>query len=149
MSTDVMLGGSGVLSICQVTGPNTVGCAPAIFDNTYYPPVTYPNGACVPWDWQPVSPAPAIPTINYYWCNCCGYQTAQHCCKCTAKAMEEFAKLLAPKGTVPMATPTVADALLTQAKTRISEIQKRLDEVPALEAEVARLRRMVDAAEGK
>jgi len=51
--------------------------------------------------------------------------------------------------TVPMAAPTIADDLTAKAKSRIAEIQKKLDEVPALEAELSRLRRMVDAAEGK
>lgn len=151
MSTDIMVGGYNGLTTTSAPGgqaPNLAGCTAVIVDSTAYPAITYPNGAYQPWDWQPIGPAPLAPNVNnYFWCNC-GCWT-QHCCKCTAQALEATLRLLAPKGTAPMTTSTLADNLLTQAKSRIAEIQKRLDEVPALEAELARLRRMADAAEGK
>ena len=133
-----------VMMAATVTGNelvvNNAGCNNGIWNE---PLQNNPNGYWVDGVWYTSFPQPTFPTWYPPPAVCC---CAAHsfCLKCFVDAMEKL------KGS-PMlqATPTktLADTLLTQAKARLDEIQKRLDEVSALEAEKARLQKIVAAAE--
>jgi len=105
------------------------------------------DGVWIPYEpYNPVGgyiPNPAVFYPAPVICSC------QHsfCLKCFIDAMEKLKGTQMQAAAVTTApAKTLADTLLAQAKTRLDEIQKRLDEVAALEAEKVRLQKIIDAA---
>jgi hypothetical protein len=140
---------------------NTSGVAPITYDVNSF---IYSGNGCAPapgnWTiFDPVQPTQTGDTINNgtYWNGQCYYGWHHHAdcnCHCMTCLLALIAALrppytpttLTPLAPAPAASSApVVDAVLKQAKDRIAEIQKKLDEVPALTSEIERLKRIVEA----